>query len=1035
MGTKTGNNGFDVDGKTYTFDRVESGEEGSQPTPADKGDITVEHTPKDIGENTKRTIGQYLSSYTVAEKNQYPVDKESVEVRLKTEKGYPARPAQSQNSSTFTSFLDAENQVIDSDLKADRTQKIDDPATKIAFQKGKSESGTTNGNVVLPSVTKNNLPPSIKPYISSVLSNNRFSDAATMHQGVDVKKPDSDYNPTLKHPTLGEFSVHRLAQVGSALSLRASAELNAASRGNNPTGTASEAGALLPSFAQLGASRVELIELEALDVLRSLTQDEIPESDLTNISQGGSWGSLNNVHDQYSGINAIGMIGLSVALTGATLLMYEGLAFIIGMINGQPAAPAIDNDGIRALGRSSALPQASPNTFPPAFPPDVAALIGIRPTVNPFQSALNAGTNAFFGIEDNNNLLNTTLSALRSATETPQFNSIVARTIIRAGLTILDSFKTVGGNPISVAQDVLSIVETIRSSKIIGAMNVFAQLGDALLVDDASDNSVTKPGQAVKKSSIDRMADDVFASSAKKSRLNSSLKLAWANNRSPSSYLLPDSTSILNMLVPELGGPSNIYGLLEDKARIMYKRLGNNELENLGARIPYDGPGDVTVKKIEGAIEGDYMPFYFHDLRTNEIISFHAFLTSLSDDFSVNWEGTDAVGRVDQVRIYKNTNRKISMSWYIVSTSEEDFNDMWFKINKLVTMVYPQFTEGRVAQATESTFIQPFSQLQGASPLVRLRLGDIFRSNYSRFALARLFGADGNKMKINGQELNFKDSESVIKEMQEKVKDAMRNPNSGGHSWSVMNGELPIANSTGITIKLPKLPIPSGFGIGGAGGSIGASNSPPNVSPVFRPMSSDLKFFKFAVRGEDGNSVHVQPSILTEHEISEQFSVSSPQAKDIVSALTQRYDNDDNKSERMVGALYVCAKSNLIPSFKMLKEIRNQVASSGGVSEEALSELNSFMNPDSNALVRSFQETRGKGLAGTIDSLSFDFYDNVTWETLPGKRAPQFMKVSISFTPIHDIAPGLDHQGFNRAPVYPVGHLAHTNDNVKENSK
>jgi hypothetical protein len=29
----------------------------------------------------------------------------------------------------------------------------------------------------------------------------------------------------------------------------------------------------------------------------------------------------------------------------------------------------------------------------------------------------------------------------------------------------------------------------------------------------------------------------------------------------------------------------------------------------------------------------------------------------------------------------------------------------------------------------------------------------------------------------------------------------------------------------------------------------------------------------------------------------------------------------------------------------------------------------------------------------------------------------------MAFIPIHDIAPGLDHEGFNRAPIYPVGNL------------
>jgi hypothetical protein len=38
-------------------------------------------------------------------------------------------------------------------------------------------------------------------------------------------------------------------------------------------------------------------------------------------------------------------------------------------------------------------------------------------------------------------------------------------------------------------------------------------------------------------------------------------------------------------------------------------------------------------------------------------------------------------------------------------------------------------------------------------------------------------------------------------------------------------------------------------------------------------------------------------------------------------------------------------------------------------------------------------------------------------------------KVTLAFTPIHDIAPGLDHLGFNRAPVYPVGtYMKHGDD-------
>ena len=39
-------------------------------------------------------------------------------------------------------------------------------------------------------------------------------------------------------------------------------------------------------------------------------------------------------------------------------------------------------------------------------------------------------------------------------------------------------------------------------------------------------------------------------------------------------------------------------------------------------------------------------------------------------------------------------------------------------------------------------------------------------------------------------------------------------------------------------------------------------------------------------------------------------------------------------------------------------------------------------------------------------------------------RAPKLVKVNLTFTPVHDIAPGIDHTGFNRAPIYPVGRVA-----------
>ena len=64
----------------------------------------------------------------------------------------------------------------------------------------------------------------------------------------------------------------------------------------------------------------------------------------------------------------------------------------------------------------------------------------------------------------------------------------------------------------------------------------------------------------------------------------------------------------------------------------------------------------------------------------------------------------------------------------------------------------------------------------------------------------------------------------------------------------------------------------------------------------------------------------------------------------------------------------------------------------------------------------------GRGIAVAINNVSFDFkLGSFPWELEPGNRAPRWIDVTLGVIPIHDITPGLDHKGFNRAPVYKVG--------------
>ena len=97
--------------------------------------------------------------------------------------------------------------------------------------------------------------------------------------------------------------------------------------------------------------------------------------------------------------------------------------------------------------------------------------------------------------------------------------------------------------------------------------------------------------------------------------------------------------------------------------------------------------------------------------------------------------------------------------------------------------------------------------------------------------------------------------------------------------------------------------------------------------------------------------------------------------------------------------------------------------------------LEGFMKPDNgnssrleifNPIVKAFESSRGRGLAGVITQLDYNYNDS-TWETSRlGSKAPQFMRVQLTFSPIHDIPLGLDHKGFMRAPAYNVGKVNRT---------
>lgn len=989
---------FKIDDVERTFDVGPPGSPGVDLPAGSSGTppvTTLDTTGHDVSVPTKLTLAQYLSDVTTGKQgyahrsNKFPIDRDAAyppEAAVESG-GYPSPLDTASNSTRFTDRR-AEDGLQTKSPDADRL-------VEMGFRAGARSDSSYDGHTLLRDPAK-----VVEGYTSHVLRHNRFTSATydLERAGLGAIVPSERalrhhggrlaFAGNLTSSDAVELSQGRLATVGATLGLRSAREVTSDEPGNDPNSALASGAALLPSPAQLGVVRVRTALLQARDVIGSLTT-ESSNSTLNVVDE--SWGSLNSVADPYSGIAAVGMYGLALSLGAGIVLLIEGLNALLTSGKNPPRAASRDTLGRYALGRYTLEPRGNPSAFPPV-PFDLGALFGIRGTVYPFVRALKVGTNAFFGIDDGT-VGSAVLSGVKSALGSPGYYAVTARTILRSGVLLVDQLKRIGGNPVDVVKQLVGLIDVVRSSKLISALNVFAQLGDQVLSTD--DRLIdARTGHPARLSTMDSYTDDSTPAVAK-SRLKESLKLAWSSNRTPTLLLLPKNLDGAMLRGGALGGFDSGLDRFEEKSKNAYRVLSSDEQRAGGPMIPVE-----EAAELERRLDAEYVPFYFKDLRTREILSFHAFLASLSDGFTAAWEDSEGFGRVEPVGVYKNTRRKIGLSFFIASTSPTDFDEMWVKINKLVTLVYPQYTAGKTLTTSPDgayRFTQPFSQMIGASPLVRLRLGDLIRSNYSRFALARLFGLGGEGLKLDGTDITQRDRPAAFRE---KLAVAKRNP---GYMMRLKPGLYPLSDDKGLA------------GLPGADG--------PKNAPVLDLTSMSDMF---------------EASYLTEHsafdgrvivkvKIAEAVRLRQPKAYEYIK---DTHDNEGRPALRYVDGEYVVPLASLDPTPETAAKIMAEL-DPGGAGDEGPAKLADFMSPKKNALVRSFRSAGGKGLAGRIDSLEFDWYDRTLWDTSPGRTAPTVCKVTLAFTPIHDVSPGLDHNGMNRAPVYPVGtYMRHGEDDT-----
>ena len=471
--------------------------------------------------------------------------------------------------------------------------------------------------------------------------------------------------------------------------------------------------------------------------------------------------------------------------------------------------------------------------------------------------------------------------------------------------------------------------------------------------------------------------------------------------------------------------------------------LSGGKLRRIPAKI---------VKMMEDKMEQEYMPFYFHDLRTNEIVGLPAFISTLNESYSIEYNDTKGLGRTDAVKTYTGTARSIDLTFKIIAMNALDHELMWKSINRLIAMLYPQRSQGRMrrTRGAGAQFIVPFSQVPTASPLIRLRLGELLHSNMSIQSFSAMMGNPG-----------------VMQETKASPKTSMAQSLQEGASRSAIPSKIKIANQAAlttiiahaatleedeVTVPFPAILLPGSkvcmFAMEKPSGAFslptilgGDDELPsPRYYTVDRKIhgtarlinTTDLKWKggkgkRVMLLFQPGNSfLEDKKYAVNDKPLSVRLFQKKMQAvkgKDLTMVMSEDL--------KMANIMPAFRKLSNIPDIekvirrdainKYYPDISNDLASEKAIKAEAFKQSVTRRSPS----YRAFVSTRGRGLAGFITNFSIS-YDSSTWEISKGSRGPKSVEISMNFAPIHDMTPGLDHDGRVFAPTHPMGNTSYS---------
>lgn len=829
---------------------------------------------------------------------------------------------------------------------------------------------------------------------------------------------------------INQLTISDMKSIGLKMLLAGSGESNSAI--TNAAGdsiAAIEAANLVPSSTELG-SKINFGQTKPSKILEDIKPGfkalDNGDSVIDNSFTVSSYGSPNNPLKPFYGTNS----PLSLAKTLATLTTISffikkiALSFnITGRTQGDHLANGSSRDRQKLLG--SATGNAGSDFLQNILDPFELPQIN-----NDFFLSLDAGFKQFFGLGDS---LISSIRASEDITSMKNFgyysifirklNSGIQELLLGGFGSLLQNINLGQGSEIRESLSPENLMEKLKSNFVLKFIKFLALIGDKVLTANELQMQSPVPGLETTISAVDGIQEKI---SNDDQRVNPGILVvkhkldvtnggtAYANSNLQSMFLIPQSVTEADKILNGEENPS---------AKATRKLSENNVVHTndyINGRIP-----KAEVKKMEDYLERDYMPFYFHDLRTNEIISFHAFLDSASDNIQAEYNEVEGYGRIGVVPIYKNTKRSISFSFKVLAVNEADHDQMWYKLNRLAACLHPQYSEGRILNYQGNKFIQPFSQVFAATPLIRLRMGDLWKSNYSKLAVARLFGLSGQ---IQGREETFKlatERQISVRQPTDNIREQQQRRN---NEAAMLRRPLQPGDSVEIRATSNKnrwpIVVPNDASSTNArelGQRIGQYRIVPGAF-LYIPsgyVKGEIVEFHPSTRGT-GNNYLVRITNVSPDGQQLGFRTISGNRRGQSPTSLFNMINDDPTGD------IVCVNpdrlSRILPPRENVEPpdpiTRREVINT------SVADFFKCDGENPNPIMKAFCSTEGKGLACVIKSMNFENIMDAPWVTdkFDG-RTPSLVTVNMEITPIYDINPGLDYKGSMVAPIWPSGQI------------